>query len=180
MAAPPLPCPTLLRQILSLEDGVLRWRRRPEWMFKFPSQSRVWNDLYAGKPVSLEPKGKGYFRVQMMGRRHILLHRVLFAYYNGRWPSGPVDHRNGDTGDNSESNLREATISQNNMNRANVGKSSQYRGVYKDRNLWQVKCSDPQGKNRYIGKFKCEIEAAKAFDAAAKMWHGEFARVNFP
>lgn len=31
--------------------------------------------------VSLRPKEKGYFRIRLLGLKHVLLHRVLFAYY---------------------------------------------------------------------------------------------------
>lgn len=180
MASKPLPCPTLLRQILSLEDGVLIWRARPLWMFQTPGQQVAWNRQFAGSPVSLTSKEKGYFRIRLLGVKHVYLHRVLFALYHGRWPDGPVDHRNGNPADNSEDNLREATVKQNGQNKSGYGKTSRFRGVYRDRNLWQVKCSDPNGKNRYIGKFRCETEAALAYDKAAREWHGEFARLNFP
>lgn len=180
MAKQPLPCPTLLRQILVLEDGVLFWRHRPVWLFKTPGQCASWNRQFAGTPVSLRPKEKGYYRIRLLGIKKVLLHRVLFAYHHGRWPDGPVDHRNGNPGDNSKANLREATVKQNAQNKAGYGKTSRFRGVYRDRKLWQVKCSDPTGKSRYIGKFSDELEAALAYDTAARKWHGEFARLNFP
>jgi hypothetical protein len=35
------------------------------------------------------------------------------------------------------------------------------------------------GKKIWVGRFKTQIEAARAYDAAAKKYHGEFARLNF-
>ena len=109
----------------------------------------------------------------------IRLHREIMNA-----PAGVlIDHRNNHTLDNRSDNLREATKSQNGGNkRPNKTKqTSQYKGVTfrKDIGLWTARIQK-DGKSIWLGAFENEIEAAKAYDAAAKKYFGEFARVNFP
>jgi len=93
-----------------------------------------------------------------------------------------VDHKNRRTSDNRRANLRFATQSQNMQNRRKrKNTTSQYIGVCldKQRGQWEVRIIH-RGKRIWIGRFHTEIEAARAHDAAAKKYHGEFARLNFP
>jgi hypothetical protein len=94
-----------------------------------------------------------------------------------------VDHRNNDGLDNRRDNLRLATSSQNNINcRRNKSKSSsRFVGVTFDKRKkqWRVRISVNR-KRIFLGYFDSEIDAAKAYDEAAKKYYGEFARLNFP
>ena len=112
----------------------------------------------------------------------ILLHRFLTGF------EGLTDHINGDGLDNRLCNLREATPAQNNYNSPKQKTNTcGFKGVSLDRGgkkrkrkpiyRAQIKAD---GKYKNIGRFHTAIEAARAYDKAAKELHGEFARLNFP
>jgi len=93
-----------------------------------------------------------------------------------------VDHRDKNGLNNTRENLRIATASQNNANSKrgmNRGKSK-YKGVCRDEKCgkWRAGIKH-QNKHIHLGMFEDEIEAAKAYDEAAKKYHGEFAVLNF-
>ena len=94
-----------------------------------------------------------------------------------------VDHQNHCGLDNGRENLRLATLSQNNCNRRkkSAAASSKYKGVCLktqcNKYCAEIRCN---GKKTFLGYFDNEIDAAKAYDAAAKKYHGDFAALNFP
>lgn len=127
---------------------------------------------------------KGYF----MATRHrdfVILHREIVAVTQ----DALVDHRNHNKADNRRANLRPCTASQSMGNRRKfsivgaANPTSKYKGV-----TWQVAggarpwaarlhCN---GSRKYLGVFSSEADAARAYDAAAKEYFGEFAYLNFP
>ena len=93
-----------------------------------------------------------------------------------------ADHRNRNTLDNRRFNLRICTSAQNSQNsRSRRKSSSRYKGVskLKDSGKWRVSIST-NGLYYYIGRYICEIDAAKAYDKKAIELFGEFAYLNFP
>jgi len=90
-----------------------------------------------------------------------------------------VDHQNRNGLDNQRHNLRPATFSQNNRNRRKrSGCSSQYKGVHSYREQWMARIY-ADGQRLYLGSFSSEVDAAKAYDAAARKMYREFAVTNF-
>jgi hypothetical protein len=111
-------------------------------------------------------------------RHRILMHREIIAI-----PEGLVcDHANRKALDNRKANLRPATSSQNSCNTRNrAHTASRCRGVTREArsNRWMARIK-VNARQIYLGAFDDKVEAAKAYDTAAKKYHGEFAVLNFP
>jgi hypothetical protein len=92
-----------------------------------------------------------------------------------------IDHIDNDGLNAQKHNLRVATQTENKRNaRKRANTSSQYKGVsWSKRNKkWRayVRYKHTQ---IYLGYFVNEIDAALAYDDAARKYYGEFARTNF-
>jgi hypothetical protein len=126
-------------------------------------------NVYAVREMKIGPKRT----------KRMYLHREIMKPPKGK----VVDHRNSGGLDNRRANLRLATHAENMQNRGKMRKktTSRFIGVHleKKSGIPIVEISH-QGKLIYIGRFKNEIEAAKAYDKAAIKYHKEFARLNFP
>jgi hypothetical protein len=132
----------------------------------------------AGYPWQLyENKSGNLYAIRFDNGRFIKMHRVIMNAPAGKI----VDHRNHEGLDNTKRNLRFATISQNNCNvKITKNCSSKYKGVCrrKGRNKWHA-CISYNCKKIHLGYFDNEEDAARAYDEAAKIYHGEFAVLNF-
>ena len=64
-------------------------------------------------------QNRGYSEIGLwLGGKHIYIkmHRAVFAICHGRWPTETIDHINGCKTDNHIENLREASLSDNQLN----------------------------------------------------------------
>lgn len=183
MAKNDLPSIELLRQLLRYEPetGRLFWRERSAELVSDQAHADTFNTRFAGKEALTSTRPDGY-KYGTLQRRTITAHRVAFAIHYGYWAPADVDHINGVKGDNRACNLRAATRGQNLRNRRpKKASTSRYIGVCKSSSskkwMAQIKIGD---RNTVLGLFSCEKEAALAYDRAAAIHHGEFARPNFP
>ena len=104
------------------------------------------------------------------------------AVFLGMKPDECIDHINGDPTDNRLENLRIATHRQNLRNQNSTRGASKFKGVSRNRNSrkkpWRSYIVI-DGKQKFLGTFLTQKQAARAYDAAAKKFFGEFARLNF-
>lgn len=124
--------------------------------------------------------GERWYAASGWGHARVYLHRFLTDAPKGM----SVDHVNGDGLDNRQANLRICNQSQNTSNSSRKKTpASGFRGVWldshggKDR-PWRAKITVNR-RNVHLGSFATAEEAAHAYDRAARLHFGEFARTNF-
>jgi hypothetical protein len=104
------------------------------------------------------------------------MHRLILAAAAGQW----VDHIDGDGLNNRRANLRICDPNQNAANSRRVPNTIGYRGVWRTIYGRYYASITSKGRAVRLGSFSTAIEAAVAYDEAAKELHGEFATLNFP
>lgn len=137
------------------------------------------SDLPLVEPIAWTLGTNGYAVGRPAGHGGaIAMHRLIM---HGVEKGGVTDHASGDKLDNRRSNLRECTPKQNARNtRMSKNNTSGAKGVRATENgKWQARITVDR-KEIHIGNYATIEEASAAYDAAALMMHGEFARTNAP
>ncbi len=145
-----------------VDVDVFRWASKFKWYAQ-----RYWNS----------------FRIQRNSsrpnRKTIILHRQILGIED---PNIIVDHINLDGTWDTRDNLRICTRKENALNRLKFrGKySSKFKGVswHQRSNKYQAYITSKKIRT-HLGMFTNPTKAARAYDAAARKLHGEFARLNF-
>jgi hypothetical protein len=168
-----------LHQIFILnDDGTLIWKAKRG----LNRYDRRFNTLFAGK-IAGSTSGDGYRRIGITFEGmtfSFLAHDIVWAMVKGDWVSEDrqLDHKNGDHDDNRFSNLRECSQGSNVKNRLlNADNTTGFKGLKVKRGVFEVYVN-ADNKRHYVGSYRDPIDAARAYDAAAIMHHGEFAKTN--
>lgn len=119
-------------------------------------------------------RGIMYARAYINGM-HVYMHRYILGSVAGEI----IDHKDRNGLNNVRTNLRTATRSGNASNGNKRRGSSKYKGVTWHRTTWRAQIMK-DNKHIHLGMFSSELEAAQAYDKAAKELHGEYSRLNFP
>lgn len=178
-----IPTPEELRKLLRYEPetGKLFWKHRPEELFKNPKAAAPWNGRFAGKQAftSDADASLGYPQGTINGRSYLAT-KVIFAIQLGKWPEKEVFCINGDLRDTTWKNLKLADHSQL-CQKKKIGKNntSGVKGVswHSAIEKWQARI-EVNGKTHYLGYFHDKEDAAKAYEAASRRYHGEFSRLK--
>lgn len=105
---------------------------------------------------------KGYIIIHFFHTNY-KAHRLAWLYVYGELPGKHMDHINGVRDDNRISNLRKAESYQNEHNKI-------CRGIHKIDNGWVARIR-VNGESLYLGYFKTEEDAARAYKEAKKKFH---------
>lgn len=112
-------------------------------------------------------------------QRNFKVHHVIWFLKTGEQSKVWIDHIDRNKLNNAFSNLREATKSQNLQNTA-PRKGRKLKGVCERKNglTWAtIRCSH---KSVYLGNHPTPEQAARAYDLASIVLHGDYGYRNFP
>ena len=133
-----------------------------------------WLSAYRWRTIRIR---RTWYAVRDDGSRLVYMHREIIGAPDG----ASVDHINGNGLDNRRCNLRLVTARENNINAAKRAScSSRYRGVdwCKSARAWRARVW-VDGKERLVGYYTTEEEAAEARASVASAVYGQFARRSY-
>lgn len=168
--------------LLDAETGELTWKERSAEQMKSGKigEAKRWNGRHAYKTAFTAINNGGYKSGAVHGLP-LMAHIVVWALHHGEWPTGYIDHINGDRLDNRPINLRAATPSDNAKNRSlSSNSSSRVTGVsYSKRDRVWVAHIGCGGRHISLGNFKNMSDAINARKSAEQKFdfhpnHGRF------
>jgi hypothetical protein len=153
-------------RLFEYRDGVLYWKERPI------NSRKPKGDMEAGAK-----SGHGYKKITV-NQKAYYAHQLIFLMQHGYIPK-LVDHIDGNTDNNTVTNLRASNKSLNGCNaKMTVRNTSGHRGVFwhKKTNKWVARIQF-QKRPIYIGVFDDFELACLVADEARILYHGEHARI---
>ncbi|MEY5061647.1 MAG: hypothetical protein RIS45_1568 [Planctomycetota bacterium] len=166
----PIPSQERLKELFDYDPASGQLIRR-----KTAEMSKTIAARFAGRPAGYQaPHG---YVVVGIGRRLYYAHRIVWKWMYGSEPK-EIDHVDGDGLNNRIANLRAATHGQNGVNKK-TARETLPRGVClsatKGKFLGRIGAN---GRKLHLGTFDTPAQAHEAYQRAARILHGEFARFD--
>jgi len=146
----------------------MTWKTRTKDMFESTEKRSaahlcsLWNSKNAGTEALRAINTPGYKQGSVFGKV-VIAHRVAWAIYYGHWPSGQIDHINGDRTDNRICNLRIVSCHENMLNKGiQSNNSSGAVGVSKYKNSKWFAHIRVNGRRIHLGYYDDFESALKA------------------
>lgn len=135
-----------------------------------------WLSQYKWSALLKHPKIGYWIATTTIKNKKISMHRLIMNASKDK----EIDHKNHNGVDNRRQNLRICTHAENQQNKNSVRGTSRFKGVvwHKLVRKWMSHIGF-NCKTIHLGYFNNEIDAALAYDKAAKELFGEFAYTNF-
>ena len=143
------------------EDGKIEKFGKRTWN----SKKQTWYELKGW--VQNHKSGYKHHKTEN-NKKFYITSRIIYKAYNPTWDitdnssNNTIDHINRDSLDNRLSNLRVATMREQNLNKDWVINA---KGYYFNKGKWQTQIHI-NGKQLYLGCFDTEEEASKAYQDA--------------
>ena len=176
-----IPSQEYLRACFDYVDGCLVWKRRPVEHFVTQDACTKWGNKMAGKKAGHKSSDGKYLKITI-GKSDFYAQRIIWTWHFGQIPPGmEMDHIDGNGLNNCIENLRLATVSQNMSNRGvwKTKKSGLPKGVTIENGKFRARVVLHR-KAYVVGYYSTPEEASDAYQQAAKLIHGEFARKTGP
>lgn len=115
--------------------------------------------------------GRGYIQIRV-DKRNYQAHRMAWLYVHGVWPTGSIDHIDGDKENNRIANLRDVSHAQNmqNQHRPHKNNRTGALGVYPNGRGFTA-CIKVNKKRIGLGTYKTVAEASAVYQAAKAKLH---------
>lgn len=147
-----------LHECLSLEDGTLRWRVRPESHFNTKAAWKCHCSRNAGKVAGCVHRG--HRRIEIFGETYAATH-CAWALHHGTWPDGEIVFLDGDSLNLRPENLKMVSAPERRLHRRDFHR----KGVRQEGSRFRARF-----RNESIGTFATRNEAQAAHDAAVQAW----------
>lgn len=173
----------LLKRLITYDydTGKAFWKKRDKQHFGYNNRTlNTWNSRFAGTEIKSLKEGYYVFRYDNGSIKFRTgLHRVIFSYHHGYWPTVLIDHKDGNKINNKIDNLILSNKSENAKNSKPKSRCGYKNIRWEPRTKkWAVRFRVSIGNEISGGNYKSIEEAVKIRDGLFILYNHPPARDN--